>query len=248
MSPDREALRESRREAMKDLATALRRLTDVAVCTDLPPDEVRAATRRVEALTADLAREQHDGPYSGLLPKRRDYDRPHYSMPLSPIIGELNPIRPEVQVELREGRVYGTAVLGKKFVGPAGFAHGGVTAMICDQLVALAARAAGLRGLTASLEVRYRRPTPLYRELSLEGLVRARRRGARGARFLRDPRGGQTDGARPGPHGRGGMDARRAAPRRAPRARGGAAAADLNRGSEGPDTRSSSSGGARAAW
>ena len=169
MSPDRESLREARREAMKNLATALRRLTDVAVCTDLAPGEVEAATRRVESLTAELAREQHDGPYSGLLPKQRDYDRPHHAMPLSPIIGDLNPIRPEVRVELREGRVYGTAVLSKKFVGPAGFAHGGVTAMICDQLVALAARAAGLRGLTASIEVLYRRPTPLYRELSLEG-------------------------------------------------------------------------------
>jgi acyl-coenzyme A thioesterase PaaI-like protein len=160
--------RELRHAAMLRLATALRRLTDVAVCTNLPPAELDEVSLQLEGCTVRLAREQHDGPFSGLLPRERDHSRPHQSMPLSPVLGELNPVRPEVSVELRDQRVRGTALLGKKFIGPAHHAHGGVSAMICDQLVALAARARGLRGVTASLDVQFRRPVPLYEELELE--------------------------------------------------------------------------------
>jgi acyl-coenzyme A thioesterase PaaI-like protein len=172
--------REARRSALARLATSLRRLTDVAVCTDVPPAEIEEAAQALDGWTVRLAREQHDGPFSGLLPRQRDHTFPHRSMPLSPVLGELNPIRPEVQVELRDGRVRGSAVLSKKFIGPAHHAHGGVSAMICDQLLALAARARGLRGVTASLDVRFRRPVPLYEPLELEGWCEPQ--GAREAR------------------------------------------------------------------
>jgi acyl-coenzyme A thioesterase PaaI-like protein len=165
--------REARRAAMLRLAESLRRLNDVAVCTDLPPREIEPIAAQLDAIAQALARAQHDGPFSGLLPRERDYARPHHAMPLSPVIGELNPMRPQIELRVADGRVRGHALLGKRFVGPAGFAHGGITAMICDQLVALAARAAGVRGVTRSLEVRYRRPTPLYESLELEGWCEA---------------------------------------------------------------------------
>ena len=161
--------REARRSAMARLADALRRANDVAVCTDLPPERVLEVAERIEAAARELASRQHDGPFSGLLPRERDYSRPHHAMPLSPVIGELNPMRPEIELRIEGQRVCGSARLGKRFVGPAGCAHGGVTAMICDQLVALAARAGGVRGVTRALEVRYRRTTPLFETLELEG-------------------------------------------------------------------------------
>jgi len=160
--------REARRDAMRRLADALRRTNDVAVCTDLPPARLDAISKQLEDLARELGSLQHDGPFSGLLPRERDYARPQHAMPLSPVIGELNPMRPELELRLEGEVVRGSARLGKRFVGPAGYAHGGVTAMICDQLVALAARAGGVRGVTRTLSVRYRRPTPLYQELVLE--------------------------------------------------------------------------------
>jgi acyl-coenzyme A thioesterase PaaI-like protein len=161
--------REARRAALARLADALRQMNEVAVCTALPPAQVESIARQLEQLTGELASQQHDGPFSGLLPRERDYARPGHAMPLSPVIGELNPLRPEIELRLEGQRVRGSARLGKRFIGPAGYAHGGVTAMICDQLAALASRAAGVRGVTRTLSVRYRRPTPLYQTLELEG-------------------------------------------------------------------------------
>jgi len=160
--------REARREAIAHLAGALRRMNEIAVRTGIAADRIEQVAEQVDALAVELAREQHDGPFSGLLPRERDYSRPHHAMPLSPVIGELSPMAPEIELRIEDGRVRGSVQLGKRFIGPPGYAHGGVTAMICDQLVALAARACGVRGVTRTLAVRYRRPTPLYRLLELE--------------------------------------------------------------------------------
>ena len=66
------------------------------------------------------------------------------------------------------GRVRGTAHLTRRHVGPPGVAHGGVGAMIADQLAAVAPFVLGLTCVTRAMTVRYRRPIPLYRELTLE--------------------------------------------------------------------------------
>jgi acyl-coenzyme A thioesterase PaaI-like protein len=182
MSIDRQVRREARRAALVRLAASVRRLADVTATTDIEPDQIDRVREQVDAAAQELARDQHDGPYSGLLPKVRDHARPHTSMPLSPIVGECSPVRPEVELALDGERVLGTAVLGKKWIGPPGYAHGGVTAMICDQIVALAARGGGIRGVTKSLEIRYRRPTPLYERLELEGWCETREAGSVRAR------------------------------------------------------------------
>jgi acyl-coenzyme A thioesterase PaaI-like protein len=149
------------------LAEATRLLTDAVVVTGHEPALLDAAARQIREIAERLAEVQHDGPFSGLLPRVRDYNRPEWSLPLSPVCGEASPIRPDVKLWLEGERVVGTARLNKKHVGPVHHAHGGVTAMICDQLVALAARAAQFRALTHTLSVRFRRPTPLYRPLDL---------------------------------------------------------------------------------
>ncbi len=165
--PAREAKREARRAAIVRLAEATRRLTDAVVVTASEPAELDAAAQKIREIAEQLAKIQHDGPFSGLMPRVRDYERPEWSLPLSPICGEASPIRPDLTLRLAGERVVGRAKLGKKHIGPVHFAHGGVTAMICDQLVALAARAAKFRALTHTLSVRYLRPTPLYQELEL---------------------------------------------------------------------------------
>ncbi len=169
MSDHKEEMRARRRAALAGLASAVRRLADAAASTGLEPAEIEPVRESVERAARELARVHHDGPYSGLLPAERDYRRPDVAMPLSPVLGECSPVRPEVSMTVEGDRVTGSAILGKKWVGPAGYAHGGVTALICDQIVALAARAGGVRGVTRTLEVRYRRPTPLHETLELVG-------------------------------------------------------------------------------
>ncbi|TML88212.1 MAG: PaaI family thioesterase [Actinobacteria bacterium] len=84
------------------------------------------------------------------------------------MIGDCNPSAPDVRLRFEDGRVRGTAHLTRRHVGPPGVAHGGVGAMIADQLVAVAPFVLGLTCVTRAMTVRYRRPIPLYRELTLE--------------------------------------------------------------------------------
>jgi acyl-coenzyme A thioesterase PaaI-like protein len=59
------------------------------------------------------------------------------------------------------GGVAGTCVLGIAHEGPPGYGHGGMSAMLLDELMGRACVVAGMPGMTVSLQMRYHRPVPL---------------------------------------------------------------------------------------
>jgi acyl-coenzyme A thioesterase PaaI-like protein len=161
---------ELRRTAVEELAAAVRALADTAAETAVDPAVVRDVAATVRGLTERLAAATDDDPYSGLVRRPVDYDVPQNPMPLNPIIGDCSPCRPDVTLGYDAGEVRGRAVLSKRFTGPPGFAHGGISAMLADQIVAITPGAAGLRGaITKSLTMRYRRALPLGEEIALWG-------------------------------------------------------------------------------
>jgi acyl-coenzyme A thioesterase PaaI-like protein len=160
----------ARRRAVEELAAAIRRLGDVAVETDVEPDEIEAVTRELDGLTQRLGRRRDTTPYSGLTGPQPDYSTPEGPMPLNPIIGACSPVRPDVTVWTTDDGVRGTATLSKRFVGPPGFAHGGISAMLADQLVAVSTHALRVPCITKVLHIRFRRPLPLDRPIDLVGL------------------------------------------------------------------------------
>lgn len=164
---------ESRRGAVEELAAAVRALADAAAETAVDPTILRDVAATVRDLTARLAAVTDDDPYSGLVRRPVDESVPQAPMPLNPIIGDCNPTRPDVTVAFVDGEVRGRARLTRRFTGPPGYAHGGITAMLADQIVSLTpGAAAGLLrgGITKSLELRYRRPVPIGEEVALWGV------------------------------------------------------------------------------
>lgn len=162
---------EDRRTAVEDLAAAVRALADATVETAVDPAIVRDVAATVRDLTARLAAATDDDPFSGLRTDPVDYTVPSKLMPINPIIGDCNAGRPDVQVHYEGGEVHGRAHFSKRFTGPPGFVHGGITAMLADQIVAVAPGAAGLRGgITKSLAIRYRRAVPIREEIALWGV------------------------------------------------------------------------------
>ena len=162
---------EERRGAVEELAVAVRALADAAAETAVDPTIVRDVAATVRDLTARLAAATHDDPFSGLVRRPVDYSRPQNPMPLNPIIGDCSPCRPDVSLAYDGGEIRGTARLSKRFTGPPGYAHGGITAMLADQIVAVTPGAAGMRGaITKSLAVQFRRPVPIGEELALWGV------------------------------------------------------------------------------
>ena len=147
-----------RRQAVGKLASSVRALADAAAETAVGEREL---ARRLGAA-------RDDGPYAGLHGRELDLSTPAGPLPLSPVIGDCNPSAPDVHLRFEDGLVKGTARLTRRHVGPPGVAHGGVGAMIADQLVAVTPFVLGLTCVTRTMTVRYRRPIPLQRELTLE--------------------------------------------------------------------------------
>lgn len=75
-----------------------------------------------------------------------------------------------------ENAVRAQTQLRGEFQGWQGIAHGGIALSLLDEAMAHAAGAAGYRGLTASINARFRKPVPLEAALDITARVRWIRR------------------------------------------------------------------------
>ena len=139
------------------LAQSIRELADASIRTEVDDDEVRAAQAEVEAITARLRRRQLPGSY-GVRFSSSGTSRAWGNA----VVGARNPVAPPVEVKTDpSGRAWADFRLGAAYEGPPALVHGGVSALILDQLLGEAAGAGGKPGMTGTLTLRYRRATPL---------------------------------------------------------------------------------------
>jgi len=179
---------EVRRDAIERLATATRALGDAVATTAVDIASLDEATTAIEALTERLTAETEDDAYSGVLVLPVDQSKPETLMPLNPIVGRCSPVRPDVELRCVDGEVRGSASFTRRFVGPPGHAHGGISAMLADQLVSVAPMAIGVHTVTRSLELRYLRALPLDEPVELWAVCESDDGGYR-ARFTVAARG-----------------------------------------------------------
>lgn len=66
-------------------------------------------------------------------------------------------------------RIRGTFRLGAEYQGGAGFVHGGIIAMLLDEVMAKVSRFAQDHAVTAEMTVEYRKPVPVGEEIVVEG-------------------------------------------------------------------------------
>ena len=159
------ALRE-RRAAITELGDALRELVEQASATEVPVDVLRQVAAQLSGASAALGqktRSRTDLPSADdLIGRQRMYN---------PVIGTGSGLAAPLHVELAGDEAVGSCTLGLAFEGPPSFAHGGVSAMLLDQLLGHAANAAGHPGMTVQLDITYRAPVPLQTPLRLTGRV-----------------------------------------------------------------------------
>jgi Thioesterase superfamily len=161
-------------EPLNRLAAAMRRISAVAVGLPLPESEVVDAAARVtevaDALEAVAAPTRRDGSH----PERGTH--PQDFFPVSPLTGYANPIAPPVNVWAVQGEedrleIRGGVQFGYQYEGPPTCVHGGAIAALFDELLGMSNIVGGKAGMTGTLTVRYRKPTPLMAPLDLEGRV-----------------------------------------------------------------------------
>ena len=153
--------------AARDLVERVRDLVDAVVLTDVDAPERATVAREIDALIARLTAATRDP--GALLARLPTGDWENLSNAGS---GALNPqalrlqwvdtppmARPGADIVGLEVRARCT--LTEAHGGAHRRAHGGIVALILDQVTGRAAHFAGAGGLTAHLEVDFRRATPL---------------------------------------------------------------------------------------
>jgi acyl dehydratase len=96
---------------------------------------------------------------------------PEVFFPYSPIVGPRNPLSPPVRMWMDGERMLGAVTLGAPYTGPPSMVHGGVIALIFDELLGAVNVAHDLGAFTGTLTVRYERPTPIGEPLELVAWV-----------------------------------------------------------------------------
>jgi acyl-coenzyme A thioesterase PaaI-like protein len=163
------------------LAAALRRVIAHLTVADTPEDELRTAAERLEDYATHLERHPRR-PYLGFAetaiaqgPSSRSETEPdeaeelgggHFD--LSPLIGHSNPLAPPIHCWAEADHALGKVVFGTPYEGPPGHVHGGYVAAAFDEVLGYAQALTGQPGMTGTLTVKYRRPTPLHTELRFD--------------------------------------------------------------------------------
>ena len=66
-------------------------------------------------------------------------------------------------------RTRGRFVLGANYAGGAGFAHGGIIAVVLDEAMGKLSKLSEEKAVTAELNIEYRKPVPVDQEIAVEG-------------------------------------------------------------------------------
>ena len=66
-------------------------------------------------------------------------------------------------------RTRGRFMLGANYAGGAGFAHGGIIAVVLDEAMGKLSKLTEEKAVTAELKVEYRKPVPVDKEIVVEG-------------------------------------------------------------------------------
>jgi acyl-coenzyme A thioesterase PaaI-like protein len=156
--------------AARHAGEALRQVVDRLTATSAPPEVLDAVAEQAQVLVEMLA------PYSSV----RDYRGASEASGLahgraffdwSPMLGIAHPLAPPLRVAVEDGIVVARGRFGIAYEGPPGCVHGGFIAAAFDEVLGLTQSLAGQVGMTGTLTVKYRRPTPLHSDLRFEGRV-----------------------------------------------------------------------------
>lgn len=173
--PDEAALRNGPAPTFdeKPLARAVaatRRLIDVLATADVADAILLEQAALLDDVADQLEAAAEPGKRVRLPPDASGH--PQGFFPSSPMSGWANPLALPISiwaVDEADGPVIrGRAIFPLTYEGPPTCVHGGVISLLFDEILGTANLVAGRPGMTGTLTIRYRRPTPLLLPLELE--------------------------------------------------------------------------------
>ena len=149
---------EAERATFGPLASVLRELAESSIRSQVSPEVAAEAQRKLEE-ARDLLNGDLGGASYGVRIRENGENRAWGNT----VIGLRNPLAPPLDIVREDDHVWSEFTLGPQYEGPPTLVHGGVSSLILDQLLGEGASAIGKSGMTAYLNLTYRRPTPLGR-------------------------------------------------------------------------------------
>jgi acyl-coenzyme A thioesterase PaaI-like protein len=156
-----------RHRAARELGESVRTVIERLTGTGASAEVLEEANAKVAEVAAVLGRYQDRRLYEGVSEASGlGHDRAFFDW--SPLFGLANPLAPPVYVAIEGEAVVGQARFGVAYEGPPGCVHGGYIAAAFDEVLGLTQSLSGKMGMTGTLTVKYRKPTPLYTDLRFE--------------------------------------------------------------------------------
>jgi hypothetical protein len=157
-------------EPLNRLADALRRIGDAVIGHPIAEEDLADAADQLVGIADALEERAPESKRPRFQPDTSGH--PQDFFPASPMIGFANPIAPPVEVWAVEGEggqreIRGRATFGYAYEGPPTCVHGGIIAALFDEVMGAANIITENPGMTGTLTVRYRRPTPLLAPLEI---------------------------------------------------------------------------------
>ena len=164
-------------KALGDAVADVRRLISHLRKTTAPRELLQEVQRAAAALSDRLAPHDHEGTYAQRCldlahePPWGETEVPAEFFPYSPVIGPLNPIAPPVGFQRVDSELHAEHVFDAPYNGPPTAVHGGVIALVFDELLGTLGAMSDVGGFTGTLTIRYRSLTPIGRPIRMRSWI-----------------------------------------------------------------------------
>jgi acyl-coenzyme A thioesterase PaaI-like protein len=159
----------SRQTEQRRLAAEMRLVIDHLVATQAPEEALRYAADALARLAVEFDIYPRGRTYEGFAEAANAGGDLAALFDHSPLLGKANPLAPPIEISVEDDKVIGRVTFGSAYEGPPGCVHGGYLAATFDEVLGGAQSLGGRPGMTGTLTVRYRSPTPLHTPLRFEG-------------------------------------------------------------------------------
>jgi acyl-coenzyme A thioesterase PaaI-like protein len=150
------------------LATAMRLVIERLVPSNAPASELAAAADALERY-AEALKDHPRLRDARLFAESANAGDVGAFFDQSPLIGLANPLAPPLTIGRKDDtHAHASGTFGSAYEGPPGSVHGGFVAAAFDEVLGYVQSLSGHPGMTGTLTVRYRKPTPLHTPLRFE--------------------------------------------------------------------------------